>query len=151
MVLMNDFFHKLPIFVTNHLALSALFVVLLIALLVIQLSTLFRKYKELTPAALTMLINRESPLLVDLSAHADYEKAHIPGARHVPMSQFDPENKDLAKVKELPVVLMDKDGRGASGKAALRLVKAGFTHVNTLGGGVMAWRTAQLPVAKGAK
>jgi rhodanese-related sulfurtransferase len=67
------------------------------------------------------------------------------------MSQFDPEKKDLANARDLPVVLMDKDGRGHSLKAAQRLVKAGFGKVYTLGGGVLAWQAAQLPVAKGNK
>ena len=145
---MNDFLHKLPTFVGNHLALSALFVVILLALVAMEFTRLLRKYKELTPGGLTLLINRESPLLVDLSARADYEKMHVPGARHVLPSQFDPEHKDLAKAKDLPVVVMDKDGRG-SDKAAQRLVKAGFTRVYTLGGGVLAWQQAQMPVAKG--
>ena len=147
---MNDFLHKLPEFVGNHLALAALFLILLVAIVVLEILRLMRKYKELTPAGLTLLINRESPLLIDLSAYADFEKAHVPGARHVAVSQFDPENKDLAKAKDLPVVLMDKDGRGVD-KAAQRLVKAGFTKVHTLGGGVIAWQQAQLPVAKGSK
>jgi rhodanese-related sulfurtransferase len=145
---MNDFLHKLPTFVGNHLALSALFVVILLALVAMEFGRLLRKYKELTPGGLTLLINRESPLLVDLSARADFEKMHVPGARHVLPSQFDPEHKDLAKAKDMPVVVMDKDGRG-SDKAAQRLVKAGFTKVYTLGGGVLAWQQAQLPVAKG--
>lgn len=148
---MNDFLHKLPTFIGNHMALSALFAILLLAVIVLQLATLMRKYKELTPAGLTLLINRENPLMIDLSARADFEKAHIPGARHVAMSQFDPEHKDLAKVREQAVVLIDKDGRGASAKAAQRLVKAGFTKVSTLAGGIAAWQQAQLPVAKGAK
>jgi rhodanese-related sulfurtransferase len=147
---MNDFLHKLPTFVGNHLALSALFVIILLALVALEFGRLLRKYKELTPAGLTLLINRESPLLVDLSARADFEKMHVPGARHVLPSQFDPEHKDLAKAKDLPVVVMDKDGRG-SDKAAQRLVKAGFTKVYTLGGGVLAWQQAQLPLAKGNK
>ena len=145
---MNDFLHKLPTFVGNNLALSALFVLILVALVALEFGRLLRKYKELTPGGLTLLINRESPLLVDLSARADYEKMHVPGARHVLPSQFDPEHKDLAKAKDLPVVVMDKDGRG-SDKAAQRLVKAGFTKVYTLGGGVLAWQQAQLPIAKG--
>ncbi|WP_201313847.1 rhodanese-like domain-containing protein [Dyella sp. EPa41] len=145
---MNDVMHKLPEFIGNHLALVALFFVLLLAIIVMEILTLFRKYKELTPAGLTLLINRESPLMVDLSAYADFEKAHVPGSRHVAMSQFDPEQKDLAKAKDLPVVLIDKDGRN-TGKAAQRLVKAGFSKVFTLGGGVLAWQQAQLPVAKG--
>ena len=147
---MNDFLHKLPEFIGNHPALAALFAILLVAIVVLEILRLMRKYKELTPAGLTLLINRENPLLIDLSAYADFEKAHVPGARHVAMSQFDPENKDLAKAKDLPVVLMDKDGRGVD-KAAQRLVKAGFTKVHTLGGGVFAWQQAQLPVAKGSK
>ncbi|WP_130619222.1 rhodanese-like domain-containing protein [Dyella amyloliquefaciens] len=145
---MNDVLHKLPEFIGNHLALAALFLVLLLAIIVMEILTLFRKYKELTPAGLTLLINRESPLMIDLSAYADFEKAHVPGSRHVAMSQFDPEQKDLAKAKDLPVVLIDKDGRN-TGKAAQRLVKAGFSKVFTLGGGVLAWQQAQLPVAKG--
>jgi rhodanese-related sulfurtransferase len=148
---MNDFLHKLPEFISNHAALAALFAILLVALIVAQVSTLFSKVKELTPAGLTGLINRENPLLIDLSAIADFEKMHVPGAKHVAMSQFDPEKKELAKAKDMPVVVMDKDGRGNSVKAAQRLVKAGFDKVHTLGGGVLAWQAAQLPVAKGNK
>ena len=146
---MSDILHKLPEFIGNHLALAALFLILLLGLVGTQLMMLLRKYKELTPAGLTLLINREGPLLIDLSAYADYEKAHVPGSRHVAMSQFDPEHKDIAKAKDVPVVLIDKDGRGASDKAAQRLVKAGFSKVYTLNGGVISWQQAQLPVAKG--
>lgn len=148
---MHDFLHKLPQFIGNHAALAALFAILLVGLIVAQVALLFGKVKELTPGGLTHLINRDNPLLIDLSAIADFEKMHVPGARHVSMSQFDPEHKDLAKAKELPVVVMDKDGRGNSAKAAQRLVKAGFQKVHTLGGGVLSWHAAQLPVAKGNK
>lgn len=148
---MNDFLHKLPVFLGNHMALAALFAILLVALVSTQAMLLFSKIKELSPAGLTQLINRENPLLIDLSAIAEFEKMHVPGARHVAMSQFDPEQKDLAKAKELPVVLMDKDGRGNSVKGAQRLLKAGFGKVHTLNGGVLAWHSAQLPVAKGNK
>ena len=148
---MNDILHKLPEFIGNHVALAALFVILLVALVATLVMDLFSKTKELTPAGLTGLINRETPLLIDLSSLADFEKMHVPGAKHVAMSQFDPEKKDLGKAKDMPVVVMDKDGRGNSIKAAQRLVKAGFEKVYTLGGGVLAWHAAQLPVAKGNK
>jgi len=148
---MNDFLHKLPEFIGNHAALVALFVVLLVALLVLQIKSLFSATLELTPGGLTDLINRDNPLLIDLSAIADFEKMHVPGARHVAMSQFDPEGKDLAKARELPIVLIDRDGRGNAAAGAQRLVKAGFVKVHTLAGGTLAWRAAQLPVAKGNK
>ncbi len=148
---MTEFLRKLPEFIGNHLALVALFVVLLVALLVLQLKSLFSATLELTPGGLTDLINHDNPLLIDLSAIVDFEKMHVPGARHVAMSQFDPESKDLIKARELPVVVIDRDGRGNAAKAAQRLVKAGFTKVHTLAGGTLAWRAAQLPVAKGNK
>jgi rhodanese-related sulfurtransferase len=148
---MQDFLHKLPQFIGNHVALVALLAILVAGLVVTQVGLLLGKVKELTPAGLTQLINRDNPLLVDLSAIADFEKMHVPGARHVLMSQFDPEHKDLAKAKELPVVVMDKDGRGNAAKAAQRLVKAGFSRVYVLEGGVYAWQQAQLPIAKGNK
>ncbi len=147
---MNDFLQKLPEFIGHHVALSALFGVLLVALIATQIITLFSKIKELSPAGLTVLINRETPLLIDISPRDNFEKGHIPGARHVAMSQFDPENKDLTKAKELPVVLICRSGQTAS-KPAQRLVKAGFSSVYILAGGMSAWQQAQLPVVKGNK
>ena len=78
----------------------------------------------------------------------DFDKGHIPGARQVAMSQFDAENKDLAKAKELPVVVYCRNGQ-TSAQAAQRLMKAGFTKVHWLEGGLAAWSEAQLPLAKG--
>jgi len=147
---MSQFFDRLPDFIGNHIWLCVLFIALLVGLIAGEIMRLGRKYRELTPAALTHLINREDALVVDLSAYADFEKAHIPGARHVAMSQFDPENKDLAKAKELPIVVVCKDGR-TSAKAAQRLIKAGFDKVNMLHGGMLSWKNADLPVAKGRK
>jgi rhodanese-related sulfurtransferase len=145
---MSEILHRLPEFIGNHLVLAMLFLVVLATLIGNEVTRLFRAYRELTPAALTQLINRENPLLVDLSAAADFEKAHIPGARNVQMSQFDPENKDLAPVKDKPVAVYCRTGT-TSAQAAARLTKAGFKQVFWLGGGLAAWREANLPVAKG--
>ena len=148
MLMLSDILHRLPEFAGNHLFLVMMFVVLLVMLIGNEFGRFFRGYRELTPAALTQLINRESPLLVDLSPATDFDKAHIPGARNVQMSQFDPENKDLAAVKDRPVAVYCKTGT-TSAQAATRLRKAGVTQVYWLGGGLAAWREANLPVAKG--
>ena len=145
---MNEFLHHLPEFIGNHLMLVMIFVVIFLALVGGEVSRLFRGYKELSPAGLTLLINRDSPLLVDLSSNTEFEKGHIAGSRHVPLSQFDPENKELAKVKEMPVALYCRTGTTSS-QAASRLVKAGFKQVYWLGGGLGAWQQADLPVTKG--
>ena len=144
---MSDFLHRFPEYFSHHMLLVMLFVVLVIVLLGNEMSRFFRGYREVTPGGLTLLINRETPLIVDLSSIQDFDKGHIPGAKHVALSQFDPENKDLAKAKELPVAVYCKNGQTSS-TAAARLVKAGFKHVYWLGGGLAAWRQADLPVSK---
>ncbi len=145
---MSDFIHRLPEFLGNHLYLTLGFIAALVALLVTEVQQFTRGYKALTPAGLTQLINRENALLIDVASLQDFEKGHIPGAKHVAMSQFDPENKELAKAKELPIAVYCRNGQ-ASGKAAERLVKAGFGRVYSLEGGLAAWTEAQLPLAKG--
>ena len=139
---------RLPEFVAQNLLIVMVFVGLTVAVIVSFVGRFTRGYREVTPAELTRMINRENALVVDLSPQADFEKAHIPGSRHVAPSQFDPENKELAKVKDRPVVVVCRNGMSA-GAAAKRLVKAGFSQVAMLGGGVNQWLAAELPVVKG--
>ncbi len=145
---MHEFVTRLPQFIGHHILLVAAFVVIILLLIGLEVSRRFRGFRELTPGALVQMINRGSPLVVDLSAIADYQKGHIPGSKNIAPSQFDPESKDLAKAKDLQVVTVCRNGT-ESGKAAKRLVNAGFTNVATLAGGINAWRQADLPLAKG--
>lgn len=139
---------ELIAFASRHPYLSLGLAGLTVALVYNEVSGLFRGYKGLQPAGLTALVNRDNALVVDLRPSADFEKGHIPGAKNVQMSQFDPENKQLAAARALPVVLVCKAGQ-ASGDAAKRLRKAGFEHVYVLDGGIGAWQQAGLPLAKG--
>ena len=147
---MQEFLTRLPPFLGHHLLLVATFVVIILALIGLEVSKKFRGFRELTPGALVQMINRGEPLVIDLSALADFEKGHITGSKNVTPSQFDPENKDLAKAKGLQIVTVCKNGM-ESGKAAKRLVKAGFTNVATLAGGINAWKQADLPLVKGKR
>ena len=139
---------RLLAFASQNPILSLALVGLTLAIVYTEIARLFQGYRSVAPGGVTELINRENALLVDLSPQADFEKGHIAGARHVPLAQFDPENKALAKVRDLPVVLVCRTGVTAAG-AARRLVKAGFQRVYLLEGGMTAWQQADLPVVKG--
>ena len=139
---------RLPEFIAAHPILSLAFIGIGVALVANELSRYTRGYKSLTPAELTRLINQDNALVVDVSPLNDFEKGHIVGSKHVAMSQFDPENKQLAKVRELPVAVVCRNGM-QSGQAAKRLVKAGFTRVYSLDGGIAAWQQAEMPLARG--
>jgi rhodanese-related sulfurtransferase len=141
-------FAEIAAFAARHPYLSLGLAGLTIAIIGNEASALFRGYKAVAPADLTALVNRENALVVDLRPIADFEKGHVPGAKNVQMSQFDPENRALAAARSLPVVLVCKTGQTAGG-AAKRLRKAGFEKVFVLDGGIGAWQQAGLPLAKG--
>ncbi len=139
---------ELTDFASNHLMLSMGLVGLTLALIYTEVAQLFQGFKALAPGQLTGLINHDNALVVDLRGATEFQAGHISGARNVLPAQFDPENKQLAAAKALPVVLVCKTGATASGYAK-RLVKAGFERVYVLNGGVAAWQQADLPLVKG--
>lgn len=141
-------FQQLIDFARAHELLSLALLALTVAIIVNEVRSRFRGYKGVAPAGVTALVNREDALVVDLRPIADFDKGHIPGAKSVQMSQFDPENKRLAAAKALPVVLVCKSGQ-TSGGAAKRLRSAGFERVYVLDGGIQAWQQADLPLVKG--
>ena len=118
------------------------------AIIVTEVNRLVRGFQGLAPAQLTALVNRDNALVVDLRTPSDFAAGHIPGSKNVQMAQFDPENKQLAPAKALPVVLVCKSGQSAGG-AAKRLKQAGFERVYLLDGGIAAWQQADLPLVKG--
>ncbi len=137
-------------FAGRHPLLSLALLGLTLALLYHELAGRLSGVRRIGPAQLTALINRDNALVVDLRPTADFDKGHIAGAKNVQISQFDPENKQLAPAKSLPVVLVCKAGESAEG-AAKRLRKAGFGNVSVLEGGVQAWQAADLPLVKGRR
>ena len=142
------FLERLPEFLSAHPLLTMGMVAVTVALVMNELSRFTRGFKAVSPSELTHLINRENALVVDVSPLNDYEKGHVVGSKHVAMSQFDPESKLLAKVRELPVAVVCRNGMGSTA-AAKKLVKAGFQKVYWLDGGIAAWQSAELPLARG--
>jgi len=142
-----DWNHLLA-FAGENQMLVMVFVGLTLAIVYTEFSRLTSGFKAVDPAGLTALINRQDALLVDVSATADFEKGHIAGAKNVQMSQFDADNKVLARVRDLPVAVVCRTGT-VSADAARKLAKAGFKQVHGLDGGIAAWTQAQLPLVKG--
>lgn len=139
---------EIAAFAGRHPELSIALVAITLALIGVEIALRLGGIRRIGPAVLVALMNRENALVVDLRAPGEFEKGHIAGAKNVQLSQFDPENKQLAPAKALPVVLVCQSGQTAQG-AAGRMRKAGFTQVSVLDGGIQAWRGADLPLVKG--
>ncbi len=134
-------------FAQNNLILVLAWVGLLAALIWNEISRMTSGFKEIDPSELTALINHGEALVVDVSPLKDYEAGHILGSKHVFFSQLDPQAKDLAAHREKPLALYCQSGMQAR-QAAAKLVKAGFTQVKILRGGLGAWRAENLPVSR---
>lgn len=143
-------FEDLLAFAQRHPLLALALVGITVALAYTEVAGLFRGYAGLRPAELVGLMNRDNALVIDLSPSADFDKGHIAGSKSVQPSQFDPESKQLAAAKALPVVVVCRTGMTASGPAK-RLKKAGFEKVYVLEGGIQAWRQADMPLVKGRR
>jgi rhodanese-related sulfurtransferase len=95
----------------------------------------------------TRMINTENPIVLDIREPKEYTGAQLPNAMHVPLSQLKDRGRELAKHVARPVIVYcDRGLRG--GAAASALAKLGFTRVQSLRGGLRAWREAGLPVQK---
>ena len=141
---------ELMAFAGRHPYLSLALGGLTVAIVYNEIAGRLSGIRRLGPAEVTALINHGNALLVDVRGASDFEKGHIAGSKNVQMTQFDPENKQLASAKSLPVVMVCKVGQTAS-FAARRLRKAGFTDVAVLEGGIQAWQAADLPLVKGKR
>jgi rhodanese-related sulfurtransferase len=92
----------------------------------------------------TLLMNQKRALVLDVRALEDFQKSHIPSARHIPEAEIKTRITELNKFKERPIVLV-----GTRPTTAMRALKAaGFTEIAQLRGGMPAWLEAGLPVQK---
>jgi len=103
--------------------------------------------REIGTLDATRLINTGNPLVLDVREPREFVGSRLPNATHVPLSQIKDRGGELAKFVSRPVlVYCDRGLRG--GAAASALGKLGFTKVQSLRGGLKAWKEAGLPMQK---
>ncbi len=92
------------------------------------------------------LESREAkPLIVDVREPHEYQAGHIDGARLAPLGNVADELEGVAKDRE--IVLVCRSGN-RSGKAQKILADRGYTNLENMEGGMLAWEKRGYPVAK---
>ncbi|MDB5962060.1 MAG: sulfurtransferase [Massilia sp.] len=103
--------------------------------------------KRASPLEVTQLINRGKPTIVDVRTPEEFAAGHLRDAKNIPLADLSTRIGELEKSKARPVVVVCQTGARAD-KAVRQLSAAGFADVVRLDGGLAAWQTAGLPVAK---
>lgn len=103
--------------------------------------------KEVGALEATQLINHHDALVLDVREDREVAEGKIPHAKHIPLGQLSSRLKELEKYKGAPIVISCRSGqRSLSACRVLR--KNGFEQVYNLGGGVIAWQQANMPMEK---
>ena len=101
----------------------------------------------LTPNGAVQLMNREKAVVVDVCESDEFAAGHIASARNIPLNQLEQRLPEVVKNKSLPLVLVCQTGGRA--QRALAVAKSlGYDKAVVLGGGLGAWKEANLPLEK---
>ncbi|MCR8923036.1 rhodanese-like domain-containing protein [Dasania sp. GY-MA-18] len=99
---------------------------------------------SLSPQQMINKVNKEQAVVIDLRDKAEFKAGHIVDAINIPSSSFATRLGELEPYRDRPIVLVCKMGQH-SGAAGKQLSAAGFEQVFRLSGGMMEWKSMQLP------
>ncbi len=134
-------------FAGNHPMLVGGFVVVLVTLLVSEFMRRGQGYRSLSPSEAVAFMNRDDAQVIDVSPVADFNKGHIIGARHVPMTRIKKPDPELEKLLQKPILITCRSGQTAT-HAASALIKAGAGDVAVAKGGMVQWNSDNYPVTR---
>jgi rhodanese-related sulfurtransferase len=103
-------------------------------------------FASLQPSDAVRLMN-DGAFILDVRSVDEFRSGHLTGAKNLPLSDIAQKLDSISAHKTEPTIVYCESGMRSS-RACGQLVKAGFTNLHNLSGGVSAWRAANLPLAK---
>jgi len=125
---------------------------LLVGLLLTLISLLLyterkRSGQLITPNEVSVLLNAQEGVVLDVRESADFKEGHIHGAINMMHSRVRDRLGELEPYREKPVIVVCKIGQHSAGICRM-LLDEGFTSVYRLPGGMSEWTGTQMPVVK---
>ena len=101
----------------------------------------------MSAAEVVQSMNRDKALVIDVCEPDEFAQGHVLNAINVPLAQLQERLPVVTKNKSQPVVFVCAAGK-RSQTALMQAKKLGYEQVNSLQGGLKAWKEANLPVSK---
>ena len=105
-----------------------------------------RKYALLNTNEAVRLLNNDDTVIVDVREDKELSSGKIKGAKHIPISNFATRVNELKKYKQNNILVYCGSGN-RSLHACNILAKEGFEKISNLAGGLMSWKSANLPLS----
>ena len=134
-------------FVVKHWLLVLALVAILVLLAADALKRRVLGFKDIKPQEAVRLINHEGAVMVDVRDDQEYREGHVLNALLMPYGLMEERLQELEPYKTRPLIVYCRTGQRSAHACAL-LRRQGFERIYKLSGGMMAWRSADLPVVK---
>ena len=102
---------------------------------------------QLTPQEAIQKMNHEDAVVIDVREPNEVASGKIRDAIHIPLGSLKDKTSELEKYKGKPMIMVCRSGNRSS-HALNVLRKSGFENLFNLKGGIMAWQSANLPLAR---
>jgi rhodanese-related sulfurtransferase len=88
----------------------------------------------------------QAPVVVDVREADEWAEGHIEGAKHIPLGQLSAQANEIPHDRE--VIFVCHSGQ-RSAVATASFMRAGYTNVANMQGGMEAWENQHLPIQRG--
>ena len=142
------FMDQLIIFAGNHPVLSAAWAAIVVLIIITTIRIQMSPVKQISTQELTFLVNREEGVVVDIRTEKEFKTSRIIDSKNLVKEKVT--NNDFATLenyKDKPIIVVCTAGITAA-TVASQMLKAGFTKVSLLKGGMNSWVNAGLPLVK---
>lgn len=103
--------------------------------------------ESVSPTEAIGLINHENAVVLDVRTDSEFADGYILNAMHVPQPSLPDHVRKLDKHRSRPIIVACRSGN-RSAKACAILRKHNFERVYNLGGGIVGWQNAGLPLVR---
>ena len=97
----------------------------------------------ISPQEASALTAEKKAIIIDVREDSEWNTVHIPGALHIPLAQLNTRLSELQSYKNSAIITQCRSG-ARSAKALDILKSAGFSQVQNMEGGLIAWHKAGL-------
>jgi rhodanese-related sulfurtransferase len=131
----------------QHTLLVIGFVVVLGLIFWAEFSRFTRKYTMVNATEAVRVLNKDKVTILDVRENREIQGGVIKGARTIPVSEVANHLAEFEKNKNNPFLIYCASGNRSGGTCNL-LTSKGFDDVYNLSGGLMSWKSENLPLSK---